>query len=71
MKKKAYCYKINLHFLFLTDICNKGGKFVGFLSIFFAGVNFRSFNKIECFAGTNFCDMGKNHESAKINTREN
>ena len=57
MKKKAYCYKINLHFLFLTAICLKGGKFLeirGFFSIFFAGNNFHGFNKIEYFAGTNF-----------------
>ena len=62
MKKKAYCYKINLHFLFLTAICHKGGKFLeiwGFFSIFFAGINFRGFNKIEYFAGTNFRDFGQ------------
>ena len=53
MKKKAYCYKINLHFLFLTAIRHKGGKFLeiwGFFSIFFAGINFRGFNKIEYLA---------------------
>ena len=60
MKKKAYRYKINLHFLFLTAICHKGGKFLeirGFFSIFFAGINFRGFSKIEYFAGTNFGDF--------------
>ena len=69
MKKKAYCYKINLHFLFLTAICHKGGKFLEiqrFFSIFFAGINFRSFNKIEYFAGTNFCDFGP--KTTKIST---
>ena len=62
MKKKAYFYKINLCFLFLTAICQKGGKFLqirGFFSIFFAGINFRGFNKIEYFAGTNFRDFGR------------
>ena len=60
--KKAYCYKINLHFLFLTAICHKGGKFLEiqrFFSIFFTGINFHSFNKMEYFAGTNFCDFGQ------------
>ena len=60
MKKKAYCYRINLHFLFLTAICHKGGKFLEirvFFSIFFAGINFLSFNKIEYFAGTNFREI--------------
>ena len=50
MKKKAYCYKTNLHFLFLTAICQKGGKFLEirrFFSIFYAGINFHSFNKIK------------------------
>ena len=68
MKKKAYCYKINLHFLFLTAICHKGGKFLGirdFFSIFFAGINFRGFNKIEYFAGTNFRDFGQKPRKAR------
>ena len=65
MKKKAYCYKINLHFLFLTVICHKGGKFVVFFSIFFAGINFRGFNKIKYFAGTNFCDFGQKTAKAR------
>ena len=68
MKKKAYCYKINLHFLFLTAICHKGGKFLGirdFFSIFFAGINFRGFNKIEYFAGTNFRDFGQKLRKAR------
>ena len=38
MKEKAYCYKINLHFLFLAAICHKGGKFLenrgGFFNFF-------------------------------------
>ena len=74
MKEKAYCYKINLHFLFLAAICHKGGKFPeiwGFFSIFFAGINFRSFNKIEYFAGTNFRDFGQKPRKlilAKIST---
>ena len=48
MKKKAYCYKINLHFLFLTAICHKGRKFLeiwGFFSIFFVGTNFHDFEQ--------------------------
>ena len=65
MKKKAYCYKINLHFLFLTVICHKGGKFVVFFSIFFAGINFRGFNKIKYFSGTNFCDFGQKTAKAR------
>ena len=74
MKEKAYCYKINLHFLFLAAICHKGGKFPeiwGVFSIFFAGINFRSFNKIEYFAGTNFRDFGQKPRKlilAKIST---
>ena len=74
MKKKAYYYKINLHFLFLTAICHKGGKFLeirGFFSIFFGGVNSRGFNKIEYFAGTNFRDFGQKPRKlihAKIST---
>ena len=31
----------------------------GFSFIFFAGINFRSFNKIEYFASTNFPDFGQ------------
>ena len=68
MKKKACCYKINLHFLFQTAICHKGGKFLeirGFFSIFFASINFRGFNKIEYFAGTNFCDFGQKPRKAQ------
>ena len=68
MKKKAYRYKINLHFLFLTTICHKGGKFLeirGFFSIFFVGINFRGFNKIEYFAGTNFCDIRQKPREAR------
>ena len=67
MKIKAYCYKINLHFLFLTTICHKGGKFLeirGIFSIFFAGINFRGFNKIEYFAGTKFRDFGQKPRKA-------
>ena len=48
------------HFLFLTAICHKGGKSLeirGFFSTFFAGINFRGFNKIEYFAGTHFWDF--------------
>ena len=55
MKKKPYCYKIKLHFLFLTTICHKGRKFLeirGFFSIFLTIINFRGFNKIEYFPGT-------------------
>ena len=61
MKKKAYCYKINLHFLFLTAICPKGGKFLETweFSVFFAGINFRGFNKSEYFAVKNFRDFGQ------------
>ena len=61
MNKKAYCYKINLHFLFLTTICHKGGKFLeiwGFFQ-FFSGINFRGFNRSEYFAVTNFRDFGQ------------
>ena len=68
MKKKVYCYKINLHFLFLTAICHKSGKFReirGFFSIFFAGINFRGLNKIEYFAGTNFRDFGQKPRKAR------
>ena len=57
MKKKPYCYKIKFYFLFLTAICHKGGKFLeirGFFSIFLTIINFRGFNKIEFFPGTNF-----------------
>ena len=35
MKKKAYRYKINLHFLFLTAICHKGGNFLEIRWVFF------------------------------------
>ena len=62
MNEKTYCYKINLHFFFLTTIYRKGGKFLeiwDFFGIFFAGINFRGFNKIEYFAGTNFRDFGR------------
>ena len=62
MKKKAYCYKINLHFLFLAAICHKGRKFLeirGSFSIFFAGITFHGFNKAQYFAGTNFRDFGQ------------
>ena len=69
MKKKAYCDKINLHFLFLTAICHKSGKFLEirlfFFSIFIAGINFRGFNKIEYFAGTNFRDFGQKPRKAR------
>ena len=68
MKKKAYCYKISLHFFFLTAICHKGGKFLGirgFLSFFFAGINFCGFNKIKYFAGTNFHDFGQKAQKAR------
>ena len=68
MKKKAYCYKVKLHFLFLTTICHKGGKFPGIqgaFSIFFAGINFRGFNKIEYFVGTNFGDFGQKLRKAR------
>ena len=68
MKKKAYCYKINLHFSFLTAICHKGGKFQEiweFFLIFFAGINFRGYNKIEYFAGTNFRDFGQKPQKAR------
>ena len=71
MKKKAYCYKINLHFLFLTAICPKGGKFLETweFSVFFAGINFRGFNKSEYFAVKNFSRFWAKTE--KINTCEN
>ena len=62
MMKKAYCYKIDFHFLFLTVICHKGGKFLeirGFFQFFFAGINFRGFNKVEYFAGKNFRNFGQ------------
>ena len=68
MKKKAYCYKINLHFLFLTSICDKVKKFLeirGFLSVFFARINFCGFNKIEYFADTNFRDFGQKPRKAQ------
>ena len=68
MKKKAYCYKINLHFLFLTAICHKGEKFLeirGFCSIFFTGINFRGINKIEYFEGTNFRDFAQKLRKAQ------
>ena len=67
MKKKAYCYKIKLHFLFLTAICHKGGKFqeIRGFSIFLAGMNFRGFKKIEYFAGIIFAILGKNREKRK------
>ena len=75
MKKKEYCYKINVHFLFLTAICHKGGKFLeiwGFLSIFFVGINFRSFCKPDYFAGTDFRDFGQKPRKARnFNTGEN
>ena len=61
MKKKAHCFKINLHFLFLTAL-SQGWKIPrnsGFFSVFFAGINFRGFNKVEYFAGTNFSDFGQ------------
>ena len=68
MKKKAYCYKINLHFSFLTAICHKGGKFQEiweFFLIFFAGIDFRGYNKIEYFAGTNFRNFGQKPQKAR------
>ena len=68
IKKKVYCYKINLHFLFLTTICHKGGKFLeirGFFQFFFAGINFCGFNKIEYFAGTNFHIFGQKPSKAR------
>ena len=68
MEKKAYCYKINLHFLFLTAICHKGEKFLeirGFFSIFLTGINFRGINKIEYFEGTNFRDFGQKLRKAQ------
>ena len=68
MKKKAYCYKINLHFLFLASICDKFKKFLeirGFFSIFFAGINFCDFNKIEYFVDTNFRDFGQKPRKAR------
>ena len=68
MKKKTYCYKINLHFSFLTAICHKVGnssKFGGFFSIFSAGINFRGFNKIEYFVGTNFRDFRQKPQKAR------
>ena len=72
MKKKAYCYKINLHFLFLTAICHKGGKFLeirgeggGEFQFFLAGINFRGFNKIEYFPGTNFRDFREKPRKAQ------
>ena len=67
MKTKTYCYKINLHFLFLTAICHKGRKLLeiqGVFSSFFAGINFRGFNKIEYFAGTNFRDFRQKPQKA-------
>ena len=36
MKKKAYCYKINLHFLFLNAICHKGEKFLEILKTLYS-----------------------------------
>ena len=54
--------------MFTTAICHKGGKFLeiwGFFSIFFAGINFRGFNKIEYFAGTNFRDFGQKPRKAR------
>ena len=68
MKKKAYCYKINLNFLFLTAIFHKGGKFLEireFFSIFFAGINFCGFNNVEYFAGSNLCYFGQKPRKAQ------
>ena len=64
----AYCYKINLYFLFLNAICHKGRELLeirGFFSIFFTGINFRGFNKIEYFAGTNFRNFRQKPQKAQ------
>ena len=37
----------------------------GFFSFFFADINFRGFNKIEYFAGTNFRDFGQKARKAR------
>jgi len=37
----------------------KGGKFLEIFFFFLAVINFRSFNKIEYFAGTHFRDIGQ------------
>ena len=68
MKKKTYCYKINLHFLFLTAICHKGGKFQeiwGFFSIFFDGYEFSWFQENWIFRGYNFRDFRQKPQKAR------
>ena len=63
-----------MHFLFLTAICHKCGKFLeirggrgggGGVSRFFAGINFCGFNKIEYFSGANFRDFAQKPRKAQ------
>ena len=67
MKKKAYCYKIKLHFLFLTAICHKGGKFqeIRGFSGFFGGYEFSRFQENWIFCGYNFRDFGQKPRKAR------
>ena len=65
MKKKAYCYKINLHFLFLNAICHKGGKFLGirgFFQFFWRVLIFAVSTKLNISRVQIFAILGKKRE---------
>ena len=65
MMKKAYCYKINFHFLFLTVICHKGGKILeirGFFQFFLRGLIFAVSTKLNILRVKIFAILGKNRE---------
>ena len=65
MKKKAYCYKINLHFLFLTAICHKGEKFLGirgFFLFFLRILIFAVSTKLNILQVQIFAILGKKRE---------
>ena len=69
MKKKAYCYKINLHFLFLTAIwVEKGGKFLeiwGFFQFFLRVLIFTVSTKLNILRVQILAILGKNREKCE------
>ena len=69
MKKKAYCYKINLHFLFLTAICHKGGKFLEirvFFQFFSRVLIFTVSTKLNISRVKIFAILGKSFKTFKV-----
>ena len=68
MKKKAYCYKINLRFLFLTTTCRKGGKFLeirGFFQFSSRVLIFAVSTKLNILRVQIFAILGKNREKCE------